>query len=343
MKPNVGIVGVTGYSGQELLRLLLRHPGVSLRYLAARQLEKPTPVGSLLPRFKGLTALEVHPFKAAQARQQCDFVFLALPNGVAMRLLPALLKKPGLRVVDLSGDFRLRDVRQFAQSYHLKHAAPTLLKRSVYGLPEWNRNAIAAARWVANPGCYPTAALLGLYPLAKKRWLAARGTIIDAKSGVTGAGRALKPELLFCEVNEELHAYRVGQHQHAPEMEQALSDAAGRALRLTFVPHLVPMNRGLYVTAYAPLKRVLSERELYRLYETCYAPEPFVRLLAPGEWPKTTAVRETNFCDVAVTWDAVGKRAIVLTAIDNLGKGAAGQAIQNMNLMLGFDETDGLL
>lgn len=342
MKIEVGIVGVTGYSGAELLKLLIAHPQAEVCYLAARQLERPKPVEKRLPAFRGAVLPPLRPFDPEAARKHCELIFLALPNGLAMRIAPRLLRKPGLRVIDLSGDFRFPSAARYRSAYGTAHANPAWAKKAAYGLPELYRDQIPPARLVANPGCYPTAILLALWPLAEARLIADPGPVADAKSGVTGAGRALKPEMLFAEVNEDLRAYRVGRHQHTPEMEQHLKAAAGRAVPLTFIPHLVPMNRGLYASLYVPLKKRLTEAELRALYAKRYSKEPFVRLLPKGIWPQTQAVRGTNRCDLALHLESSGRRAVVLAAIDNLGKGAAGQAVQNMNLLSDFPETEGL-
>lgn len=344
MKTTVGVIGITGYSGQELLRILLGHPTVSMGYLGARSLESPRPLGDLLPAFRGLSSLEVRPLNLARAADSCELLFLCLPHGVAMELVPkALKKRAGIRIIDLSGDFRLRSAGTYRQAYHLRHKSPALLQRAVYGLSEWERQAIASAQVVANPGCYATAALLGTAPLAEAGLLKSQGLIVDAKSGVTGAGRSFKEELLFTEVNEDLRAYRVNAHQQMPEMEQGLASVSGRAVRMTFVPHLVPLNRGIYATIYAPLARGLSEKGLRALYEERYETEPFIRILPEGTWPQVKSVAGTNFCDIGLRLDRRGNQAILLAAIDNLGKGAAGQAVQNMNLLCGIPETAGLL
>lgn len=343
MKISVGLIGVTGYAGQELLKILLRHPGVSIQYLGARQLEGPCPVGDLLPAFRGVTHLAVHPFRLEEAISSSDLLFLALPHGVGMGWIPRILRKKRVKVIDLSGDYRLRSARLYEQAYRLKHSHPDLLASAVYGLTEWARKELTSARLVANPGCYPTATLLGLAPLAKAGLLADEGLVVDAKSGVTGAGRSFKEELLFSEVNEDLRAYRVNAHQHIPEMEQELRRLAGGSVRITFVPHLVPLNRGLYATIYAPLKKSVSESRLRSIYRKAYQREPFIRLLPEGVSAQVKSVVGTNFCEIAVTLDTQRKRAIILSAIDNLGKGAAGQAVQNMNRLYGLPETQGLL
>ncbi|MBI3332581.1 MAG: N-acetyl-gamma-glutamyl-phosphate reductase [Candidatus Omnitrophica bacterium] len=345
MKRTVGIIGVTGYSGQELLKILLSHPMVSIEYLGARSVKnRPRPMGEVLPQFRGAASLSIHPLNAEDAARRCEILFLCLPHGVAMGIVPRIIKKrKELRVIDLSGDFRLRSAGSYEQAYRIRHRSPALLKGAAYGLPEWRREAIRSARIVANPGCYATAALLGAVPLAKAGLLKGQGLIVDAKSGVTGAGRSLKEELLFTEVNEDLRAYRVNAHQHMPEMEQELRRVSGRSIRLTFVPHLVPLNRGIYATIYAPLARRLTEARLRAIYERRYGGEPFIRILPAGTWPEVKSVAGTNFCDIGLRLDPKGNQAIILVAIDNLGKGAAGQAVQNMNLMCGIPEAAGLL
>ncbi len=343
MKIRVGIIGVTGYAGQELLRILLHHPAVSLQYLGARQLEKPTPLGNLLPAFRGVNHLKVYPLKLKSALEICELLFLALPHGIAMSLVPQILKKGNARVIDLSADFRLHSARQYQKTYHLRHKAISFLHQAAYGLSEWNRQEIRKSRLVANPGCYPTAVLLGLAPLAKEHLLKREGLIVDAKSGVTGAGRSPKEELLFSEVNEDLRAYRVNTHQHIPEMEQELKQLSGTSVGMMFVPHLVPINRGLYATTYAPLSKPLTNRQLRSIYQKWYGKEPMVRLLPEGVWPQIKAVAGSNQCEIGLQAGPKGQRALIVSAIDNLGKGAAGQAVQNMNLLYSLEETQGLM
>ncbi len=342
MKISVGIVGVTGYAGQELLKLLLRHPGVSVTYLGSRRLTRPVPVGRLLPAFRE-SSLPISPFRLPEAVERAELIFLSLPHGVAMGLAPKILHKAQARVIDLSGDFRLHSATSFAQAYHLSHTHPKLLRQAVYGLTEWARDRLPGARLVSNPGCYPTAVLLGVGPLAQAGLLKPQGLIADAKSGVTGAGRSLKEELLFSEVNEDLRAYRVNAHQHIPEMEQELGQIAGRKIGLTFVPHLVPINRGLYACVYAPLTRPITPSVLRKLYEAQYGKEPFIRLLPEGDWPQVRSVAGTNFCEIGIGLAQNRRLALILVAIDNLGKGASGQAVQNMNGVFGMKETQGLL
>ncbi len=332
MKTPIGIVGVTGYAGQELLRILSRHPYASISYLGSRRLKSPA----------GFQGRKIHPFDAREAAASCELLFLALPHGETMSMAPALLKNPSMRIVDFSGDFRLKSAAVFRQAYGLTHTAGSWLSKAVYGLPELNREKIPGSRLVANPGCYPTAALLGLAPLAKNKLLVPGGVIVDAKSGVTGAGRSAKEDLMFCEVNENFHAYKVDRHQHLPEMEQGLKVLAGRKVSMTFVPHLAPMNRGLYATIYVTLAKQISEGGLRSLYEQQYREEPFIRVLPKSSWPEVKSVTGTNRCEIGFHLEAGGKRAVILAAIDNLGKGAAGQAVQNMNLLLSLPETTGL-
>lgn len=342
MKISAGIVGVTGYAGQELLRILLRHPEVEIRYLASRQLDRPRPVGDLLPAFSSQQNLKIHPFKLEEALKECELLFLALPHGLSMDLTPQILRKKGTKVVDLSADFRLRESSRFFKAYGIRHTHPTLAREAVYGLTEYARDLLPSTRLVANPGCYSTAVLLGILPLAHEGLLGTEGFIADAKSGATGAGRGFKEELLFCEVNEDLRAYRVNAHQHIPEMEEALALSARRPIRMVFVPHLVPLNRGLYATIYAPLAKRFTQKKLRALFKERYGKEPFIRLLPEGKFPQVKSVVGTNGCEIGLTWDSQKNLAILLVAIDNLGKGAAGQAVQNMNLLYGLDEKEGL-
>lgn len=342
MKLSVGIIGVTGYTGQELLRILSRHPGVCLGYLASRQLSAAQPIGDLLPAFRYLKTIPIHPFNMDDAVDACDLLFLALPHGVAMGLAAGILRKKGKRVIDLSADFRFQTASGFFRAYGLRHRQSRLLRQAVYGLTEYAREVLPSARLVANPGCYPTAVLLAALPLAQAGLLKKEGLIADAKSGISGAGRGLKEELLFCEANEDLRAYRVNTHQHIPEMQESLRLLSGATVPVLFVPHLVPMSRGLYATLYAPLARPMSERKIRSLLEQRYEGEPFIRVLPEGKFPQVKSVAGTNGCEIGLRVDQKRQMAILLCAIDNLGKGAAGQAVQNMNRMYGFEETEGL-
>jgi N-acetyl-gamma-glutamyl-phosphate reductase len=333
----VAIVGGTGYTGVELLRLLLQHPRVELAVITSRG-EAGRPVSGLFPSLAGRLELA---FSDVDVRTlaTCDVVFFATPNGVAMQQVPTLLDA-GARVIDLAADFRLRDAAQWERWYGMPHACPQFLEEAVYGLPELNRERIAAARLVANPGCYPTAVTLGFMPLLEAGLVDSGDLIADCKSGVSGAGRHVRADLAFCETNENFKAYGVFAHRHQPEIAQTLAAVtAGAVPQLTFVPHLLPLNRGIHATLYARL-RAGAASDLQALYESRYRQEPFVRVLPPGSHPQIAEVRAGNDCAIAV--HAAADRVVVLSVIDNLVKGAAGQAIQNMNLMFGFDETLGL-
>ena len=332
----VGIVGGTGYTGVELLRLLVRHPAVELAVITSRS-EAGRPVAELFPNLRGHLNIR---FSAPDLErlQACDLVFFATPNGTAMKMVPELLQA-GTRVIDLAADFRIRDVSVWERWYGMTHACPDLLAEAVYGLPEMNREKVKSARLVANPGCYPTAVTLGLLPLIEQGVIAGDGLIADCKSGVSGAGRAANVAMLMGELGESFKAYAVPGHRHLPEIEQNLSGAAGRPVGLTFVPHLLPMIRGIHATLYG---RLQQEVDLQMLFQQRYADEPFVDVMPPGSHPETRSVRGVNDCRIAVHRPQDGDTLVVLSVIDNLVKGAAGQALHNMNLMLGLGETVGL-
>ena len=334
---SIGVVGGTGYTGVELLRLLLAHPDIRLEFVTSRG-QAGTAVADLYPNLRGHTDLRfVAPEDARFA--DCEIVFFATPNGTAMQMARELLAA-GVRIIDLAADFRLRDPEVWAQWYGQSHAAPELLEEAVYGLPEINRASIPEARIVANPGCYPTAVQLGLLPLIEGGLVDTGGLIADCKSGASGAGRQAQVATLFTEVDESFKAYAAAGHRHLPEIVQGLGQLAGRPVDLTFVPHLVPMRRGILATLYAGL---LDETvDLQGLYEQRYAAEPFVDVLPAGSHPETRSVTGANLCRMAVHRPQGGRRVVVLSVIDNLVKGAAGQAVQNMNLMLGLPETHGL-
>ncbi len=332
----IGIVGGTGYTGVELLRLLATHPQASLQVITSRS-EAGTPVADLFGNLRGHVDI---PFTAPDSASlaACDLVFFATPNGTAMKRVPELLAA-GVRVIDLAADFRLRDPAEWAQWYGMPHACPELLAEAVYGLPEVNREAIRGARLVANPGCYPTAATLGLLPLVEAGLVDNQTLVADCKSGVSGAGRGASVGTLMAEVNESFKAYAVPGHRHLPEISQNLGEAAGGRVGLTFVPHLLPMTRGIHATLYA---RGVADVDLQALFEQRYAGEPFVDVLPAGSHPETRTVRGVNHCRIAVHRPQGGDTVVVLSVIDNLTKGAAGQAVQNMNLMFGLDEAAGL-
>lgn len=333
----VGVVGGTGYTGVELLRLLARHPDVELSIITSRS-EAGQPVADLFPNLRGHTDLC---FTAPDAGtlESCDVVFFATPNGTAMQLVPDLLAA-GVRVIDLAADFRLRDAAVWEQWYGMPHACPDLLAEAVYGLPEVNREAIARARLVANPGCYPTAVQLGFLPLIEAGLVETGQLIADAKSGVSGAGRKAATGSLLCEASENFKAYAVPGHRHLPEIRQGLERLAGHPVGLTFVPHLTPMIRGIHATLYARLTGPAPD--LQDLYETRFSGEAFVDVLPAGTHPETRSVRGANHCRIAVHRPQQGDTVVVLSVIDNLVKGAAGQAIQNMNVMFALAEQTGL-
>lgn len=331
----IGVVGGTGYSGVELLRLLAGHPHCELVLITSRG-EAGTPVASMFPNLRGRVDLAFSAPSDA-ALKQCDIVFYATPNGVAMQQA-RMLFDAGVRLIDLAADFRLRDAATWERWYGSPHACPELLKEAVYGLPEMHRERIKTARILANPGCYPTAVQLGFLPLMRNGQVDLAHLIADAKSGVSGAGRKAEVHTLYSEASDNFKAYGVGGHRHHPEIVQGLQDLAGRAVSLTFVPHLTPMIRGIHATLYA---RLNDDADLQALYENAYAAEPFVDVLPPDSHPDTRSVRGSNFCRIAVH-RLEGDTAVILSVIDNLTKGAAGQAIQNMNLMCGLPETTGL-
>lgn len=333
----IGVVGGSGYGGAELLRLLALHPNAELGVVTSRA-GAGTAVADAYPQLRGVLDLAFSAPEPARLAE-CDVVFFATPHAAAMHEVPALLAS-GARVIDLSADFRLRDPALWARWYQSEHAAPELIERAVYGLPELGlRSAIAGADLVACPGCYPTAILLGFMPLVAAGAVDAGSLIADAKTGVSGAGKSLKADFLFGEMAESFKAYAVAGHRHLPEIRQMLEHRTGAAVGLTFVPHLVPMIRGIHATLYA---RRTGEHDLQSLFEAAYGDEPFVDVMPAGSTPETRHVRTTNICRLAVHRPAGSDQAVVLSVIDNLVKGAAGQAVQCFNLMIGAPETRAL-
>ena len=331
------IVGGTGYTGVELLRLLATHPEVELRAITSRS-EAGLAVADMFPNLRGHVDLAFcEPDQAGLT--DCDVVFFATPNGIAMQHAPVLLEA-GVRVIDLAADFRLKDPAEWAQWYGQPHACPELLAEAVYGLPEFYRAAVAKARLVANPGCYPTAVQLGFLPLLENGLVDASRLIADAKSGVSGAGRKANVGTLLGEASESFKAYAVPGHRHLPEIRQGLQQVTASTVGLTFVPHLTPMIRGIHATLYAEL--TVEAADLQQLYESRYVNEPFVDVLPTGSHPETRSVRGANTCRLSIHRPQGGKTLVVLSVIDNLVKGAAGQAVQNMNIMFGLPETSGL-
>lgn len=335
----VAVVGATGYAGAELVRILAGHPDVEITLITSRQYAG-TPIARVYPAFAGAVDLVCEVFGADAAADRADIVFTALPHQLPMEIVPEMVRR-GLRVVDLSADFRFRNVDAYAAAYQ-PHAAPELSAAAAYGLSEIYADAVRAADVVGNPGCYPTSILLPLVPLVRAGLISPDGLIADAKSGVSGAGRSPGLGTHFPEVHESFKAYKVGAHRHAPEMNEVLTREAGERVALTFVPHLVPMSRGMLSTVYARPADGATAADVREALDASYAGRPFVRICPGGELPLTRAVRGTNRCDVGVELDPASGRLILISAIDNLVKGAAGQAVQNMNLMLGLDEAAGL-
>lgn len=334
---NVGIVGAAGYSGAELIRILLTHPEANLSIVTSRQYSQE-PVDTVFPHFRQQRKLYFSDPDEAEL-EHCDVVFFATPHGVAMKQVPELLKAD-VKVIDLSADFRIKDIEVWERYYGVRHACPELINDAVYGLPEVNRSVIEQADLVANPGCYPTAITLGFLPLVEQGWVEPDSLIADAKSGVSGAGRQANIGSHFCEVQDSLSAYKVKAHRHWPEIHQTLSLLSSHTVDLTFVPHLVPMSRGIHATLYAQLG--VDAEDLQSIFDERYSNEPFVDVLPINSHPKTKSVQGTNMCQIAVHRPQRGSKVVILSVIDNLVKGAAGQAIQNMNIMFGFPETMGL-
>jgi N-acetyl-gamma-glutamyl-phosphate reductase len=330
----VGIVGGTGYTGVELLRILSQHPEVNIHAITSRK-ETGMAVAKLFPNLRGRISLAFCD-PADAGLDKCDIVFFATPNGIAMQQARSLLDA-GVRVIDLAADFRIKDVAVWEKWYGTQHACPDLVAEAVYGLPEVNRDKIKGARLIANPGCYPTAVQLGFLPLVEAGIADLDHLVADAKSGVSGAGRNAEVHTLFAEASDNFKAYGVPGHRHLPEIRQGLSHAAGKPIGLTFVPHLTPMIRGIHATLYARLTK--KNVDLQALYEKRYVDEPFVDVLPTGAHPETRSVRGSNLCRIAIHRPQGGDMAVILSVTDNLVKGAAGQAVQNMNLMFGLPES----
>jgi N-acetyl-gamma-glutamyl-phosphate reductase len=335
----IAIIGASGYTGGELLRILAGHPGMDVRVITSRE-HQGKPLGEVFPHLRGYNDLVFEAPDYPVIRGRVDAAFTALPHQASIQAV-AELATSDIPIVDLSADFRFADADVYAAHYAV-HSHPHLLAKSVYGLPEVYRDAIRGSRIVGNPGCYPTGAIIGLYPLLSETAVDPAHIIIDAKSGVSGAGRGPSLSTLYTEISEGLHAYKVGSHRHAPEIEERLSDIARTRVGITFTPHLIPMNRGILSTIYTTASRTADPREIRMIFSDYYEKEPFIRLLPDGVFPDTAWVRGSNFVDIGLFTDPDTRRIIVITAIDNLVKGAAGQAIQNMNLLLDFEETTGI-
>jgi N-acetyl-gamma-glutamyl-phosphate reductase len=337
----VGIIGATGYAGEELINLLLRHPYVKITNLSAK-IDKPQSITEIFPKLNGKIQLVCAQPDLRAITNDCDLVFLALPHTVSMEIVPKLLSA-GKKVIDLSADYRLADTKIYIQFYNVTHKDKTNISKAVYGLPELYRAKIKGACLIANPGCYPTAAILALAPLAAFNLIDINSIIIDAKSGVTGAGKKLAESFLFAEINEDFKAYKVNNHQHSPEINQELSKLSAAKIAVTFVPHLLPLNRGILETIYVKRSKKPGNKsqKLVDLYKKFYKKEPFVRIRQEGDFPTIKDVAGTNFCDIGIKDCA--DTIIIISAIDNLLKGASGQAVQNMNIIYKFPEDTALL
>ncbi|MEW5766790.1 MAG: N-acetyl-gamma-glutamyl-phosphate reductase [bacterium] len=336
------MIGATGYGGRELIRILSRHPEVEITSLTAK-LDNPVSISEVFPYLRGKIDLTCYPFEeTADILPRVDVIFLALPHRVSMEIAPDFLAQ-GKKVIDLSADFRLKEPKVYEAWYKVTHQAHHLLEEAVYGLPELYKEKIKTAWLIANPGCYPTSIILALAPLVREGQdlVELNDIIIDSKTGVSGAGRSPSMTAHFPEINEDMLAYKVAGHQHTPEIEQELSNLAGRAINITFTPHLIPITAGILSTGYLRLQKNNSWEEVSLLYQDFYSGQPFIRLLPEGTYPRVKNVVGTNYCEIGWQIDKRTSRLIVLSAIDNLIKGASGQAVQNMNLMFGFDEETG--
>lgn len=336
----VGIIGSTGYAGAEIVRILMNHPEAEIIWYGSRSYvdKKFSEVfGNMFQIVEDVCKGE----NISELSEKADVIFTATPQGLCASLVnEEILEKT--KIIDLSADFRIKDVATYEKWYQINHPTPQFIPEAVYGLCEINRDKIKSARLIANPGCYPTCSFLSIYPLAKEGLIDMNSIIIDAKSGTSGAGRGAKVANLYCEVNESIKAYGVATHRHTPEIEEQLSYASGEDVVINFTPHLVPMNRGILVTAYANLKKDITEEEMFDIYHSYYDKEYFVRVLDKGICPETRWVEGSNFVDVGIKKDDRTNRVIMMGAMDNLVKGAAGQAVQNMNIMFGLDEECGL-
>lgn len=339
-KLRVGVVGATGYTGEELVRILSRHPHAQVTYVSGKE-DRNERIQDIFPYLQNVLDLKCNAFSSDEAIEKTDVVFLSLPHTLSMQSAPAFLKA-GKKVIDISADYRLQDTKTYEKYYKTPHTDAENLPDAVYGLPELNRGKIKTAKLIANPGCYPTGAILGLAPGLANGIFDEDSIQIDAKSGVTGAGRKADKTLQFPEVNESVKAYKLFLHQHVPEIDQALSGVSKKPVSVVFVPHLIPINRGILSTIYVKLAQKITTEELLTAYKKFYEHEPFVKVYNAGLLPEIKHVVHTNFCDIGLKVNEEKNLAVIVTAIDNLQKGAAGQAVQNMNIMSGFEETAGL-
>jgi len=337
-RKKVAVLGASGYTGSELLRFLLVHPKVQVTHLTAEK-HAGKDLSDVFPHLSGYLDLKLQPLDPESIPDDTDIVFAALPHGASAKIVSALYGRD-IKIIDLGADFRLSRGRY--EKWYGEHPCPELIKEAVYGIPELRRDEIKGAKLVANPGCYPESSILGLAPVLKKGLIESNSIIIDSKSGVTGAGRSPSLDYHFCEVNEGLRAYKIGEHRHMPEIEEVLSDYSGKEINVIFTPHLIPMDRGILSTIYVKLTKKTTTAELLNIYTEHYAGEKFVRISPEGVYPSTSHVRGSNFCDIGLRVNPDNNTAVIVSVIDNLVKGASGQAVQNMNLMMGWDETEGL-
>ncbi len=336
----VAVLGATGYAGAELVRLLSGHPRVEIKHLASNSFAGQK-LSDVYPNFLGVTDIVLETSDVDAVCNDCDVVFTALPHGVSKTIIPQLVEK-NVKVIDFSGDFRYDDPKVYEQWYGEPHSSPELLKKSVYGLCETHRDEIKNATLIGNPGCYTTCSIVGVSPLLDAKVIDTKNIIIDAKSGATGAGRSTLLDNSFCELTESVKAYKIATHRHTSEIEQELSRAAGEEITVSFTPHLMPMKRGILATCYANLIKDITAEEIVEIYKNYYKGEKFIRIYPAGKLPETNHVAGSNFVDIGITVDKRLNRVIIVSCIDNLIKGAAGQAIQNMNILFGIDEACGL-
>ncbi len=333
-KKKVAVLGASGYTGSDLLRFLLQHPNVGITYLTAEK-HAGKKISEVFPHLKGLIDLELKSLKPKSIPKNIDVIFAALPHGTSAAVIKELYDRD-VKIIDLGADFRISNKNY--KKWYGQHPCPELIKKAVYGITELNRENIKEAKLVANPGCYPTSSILGIAPLVKNKLVDESSIIVDSKSGVSGAGRSPSLDYHFSEVNEGLKAYKVGEHRHIPEIEEALSNYSGLNVKVSFTPHLIPMDRGILSTIYVNLSKKLTTKKLIDIYKSHYKDEQFVRISSEKIYPSTKQVRGSNFCDIGVKVNSAGNRAVIVSVIDNLVKGASGQAVQNMNVMLGYDE-----
>jgi N-acetyl-gamma-glutamyl-phosphate reductase len=336
----IAICGGSGYTGVELLRILSHHPQAAVTAVTSEK-SAGKKITDLFPHLHHYTDMSYEPLNKEKLLGKAEIFFLALPHGASQETVNFFFHS-GKKVIDLSADYRLSDPKIYAQWYGISHDFTGTLKKAIYGLPEIYRKKIAKAKLIANPGCYPTSAILGLMPAIKKKFVDVSHLVVDSKSGTSGAGRKADVAVSFCEVNEGFKAYGIGTHRHTPEIEQELSALAGAKIRVNFTPHLLPLDRGILTTIYALMNRKMSQADILETYKHAYAGEPFIRVLDSGVYPNLKNVRGTNFCEIGLKLNERTNTLIIVSAIDNLVKGASGQAVQNMNIMAGLDETAGL-